>query len=146
MHKALHRAASLVTTGLLLACGAATAPGAHAATAGCGNNIADYTGAAFSVATFSPDEHLPDALEFNGDGTVARNDGGDAGQFGVLSSSLAVGGSGTVQVRFPGGGYSDDWILTPKCLVGTTVRQLSGFGTFNGRPGNYAVSLSRPSL
>ncbi|MFB8172576.1 hypothetical protein [Kitasatospora purpeofusca] len=139
----VHRAASLATTGLLLACGGAAAPAAHAATAGCGNNIADYTGAAFTITTGITVDDLPSSVTFNSDGTVTNSAG--TGSFQIAPSTLAVGGSGTLQARIPAhAGSSYGAVLAPKCLVGTTVRQLNGslpyFTTF------VAMTLSRPSL
>ncbi|OKI99889.1 hypothetical protein [Kitasatospora sp. CB01950] len=127
--------AAAATAGLL-----ATAAPAQAATAGCGNNGADYTGAKFTVATSSSDtQSIPAEVTFNGDGSVVTDLA--SGTFTVVSSTLAEGGSGAVRVGLPN---NQTFFLRPTCLAGTTVRQLDGllqWGT-----DLYSAVLSRPSL
>ncbi len=142
------RVVSVATVGLLLACGAAFAPAAQAAPAGCGNNIADYTVTAFTIAT-APVTDPPEGrlVTVNSNSTVTYN--GNIGAFGIAASTLAVGGSGTVRMTLPvttGGPFplSYSLYLTPTCLVGTTVRQLSGTGRSGGV--EFAATLSRASL
>ncbi|MFB7677749.1 hypothetical protein ACFC26_40905 [Kitasatospora purpeofusca] len=150
MSRHLRRTAALVTTGVLLTCGVAFAPSAYAAPAGCGNNIADYTGAAFTLTTSDPSpSYLPKSVTFNSDGTVTDTYG--TGSFKIAVSTLDAGGSGTVQVAVPVFGTSPfgeqslaNFVFTPTCLVGTTVRQLNGFGQPNTIL--IAATLSRPSL
>ncbi|WP_327072172.1 hypothetical protein OG196_00650 [Kitasatospora purpeofusca] len=86
-------------------------------------------------------------MTVNSNSTVTYN--GNIGAFAIAASTLAVGGSGTVRMTLPvttGDPFplSYSLYLTPTCLVGTTVCQLSGTGRSGGV--EFAATLSRASL
>lgn len=115
MYGILHRAAAVATSSLLLACGAAFAPGAHAAPADCGNNLADCTGSAFTIAT-TPVTNPPEggSVTVNSDSTVTFHN--STGAFAVAASTPAVGGSGTVRMTLPvatGGPFPPQLLARP---------------------------------